>query len=94
MAALRAEKKYNLENYRQKIADTVARNKISFYSSGLDINSGTAASVILNNQNAMLANYGMMERNYTTQEKTLKNAQKANERQLNTSMVGSFLSIF
>lgn len=94
LSSLLAEKKYNLENYQQRIADTVASNKMSFYSSGLDINSGTAASVVLNNQNAMLGGYGIMERNYIAEEKSLRNAKKANERNLTTNLIDNALSIF
>ena len=34
--ALRKEREYNVKNYKQSIADTIAMNKMSFYSSGLD----------------------------------------------------------
>lgn len=74
---LEAEKQYNLENYQQKIADTIAQNKMSFYASGLDINSGTAQDVVLSNTKAMQRDMGMMQRNYDVQIENLQRQQKA-----------------
>ena len=75
--ALESEKQYNLENYQQKIADTIASNKMSFYASGLDVNSGTAQDVILSNTQAMQKDMGMMQRNYDVQIENLKKQRKA-----------------
>lgn len=94
LKSLMDEKRYNLENFQQRIADTIASNKMSFYSSGLDINSGTAASVMRSNENALLADYGMMERDYETKEKSLRIKMRENERAFDMIPVQSFLSIF
>lgn len=72
ISALMEEKAYNTQNYRQFIADQLARNKISFYSSGLDYKSGTARSVIESNRRASTEDMNMMIRNYDTQIKNLK----------------------
>lgn len=79
IAALREERQYNLENFNQRIADQVASNKISFYSSGLDYTTGTAAHVTESNRAAAEADKAMMLRNYDTQIKSLKEQRKANE---------------
>ena len=94
LKSLLDEKKYNLQNFQQRIADTIASNKMSFYSSGLDINSGTAASVMRSNENALLADYGMMERDYETREKSLRIKMRENEKAWDAIPVQSFLSIF
>lgn len=72
IAALMEEKAYNTENYRQFIADQLASNKMSFFSSGLDYRSGTAKDVIEANRAASTADMKMMMRNYDTQIKNLK----------------------
>jgi hypothetical protein len=73
---LELEKQYNLENFQQKIADTVAENKMSFYSSGLDI-AGSAQDVITSNRRALEKDMGIMQRNYDVQIENLQRQQKA-----------------
>ena len=73
---LEMEKQYNLENFQQKIADTVAQNKMSFYASGLDI-AGSAQDVITSNRQALEKDMGMMQFNYDTQIENLKKQRKA-----------------
>ena len=74
---LELEKQYNLENFQQKIADTVAENKMSFYSSGLDI-AGSAQDVITSNRQALEKDMGVMQRNYDVQIENLQAKRKAN----------------
>lgn len=74
---LELEKQYNLENFQQKIADTVAENKMSFYSSGLDI-AGSAQDVITSNRQALEKDMGIMQRNYDVQIENLQAKRKAN----------------
>lgn len=74
---LELEKQYNLENFQQKIADTVAENKMSFYSSGLDI-AGSAQDVITSNRRALEKDMGVMQRNYDVQIENLQAKRKAN----------------
>lgn len=78
--ALEVEKAYNVKNYKQQIADTLASNKISFYSSGLDINTGTARNVIESNRTAGLENLAQIEARYNTQIQNLKDKRNANEK--------------
>ena len=78
--ALEVEKAYNVKNYKQQIADTLASNKISFYSSGLDINTGTARNVIESNRTAGLEDLEQMEANYTMQIKNLQTQRKEAEK--------------
>lgn len=73
---LEFEKQYNLENFQQKIADTVAENKMSFYSSGLDI-AGSAQDVITSNRRALEKDMGVMQRNYDVQIENLQRQRKA-----------------
>lgn len=73
---LELEKQYNLENFQQKIADTVAENKMSFYSSGLDI-AGSAQDVITSNRRALEKDMGVMQRNYDVQIENLQKQRKA-----------------
>jgi len=86
IGALRFERQYNVDKYKQLMADTLASNKMSFYSSGLDFKSGTAMDVIQNNQRAMEEDLGMMEWNYVQQEKNLKKAKKANRLNIASSI--------
>lgn len=73
---LELEKQYNLENFQQKIADTVAENKMSFYSSGLDI-AGSAQDVITSNRQALEKDMGVMQRNYDVQIENLQAKKRA-----------------
>lgn len=75
--ALQEEKRYNVANYEQYIADMIASNKMSFYSSGLDYNTGTARDVIENNRQAATADMNRMIKNYDTQIKSLKQQRDA-----------------
>lgn len=92
--ALKEEKAYNIENYQQYIADQLASNKFSFYSSGLDINTGTARSVIESNKAASTADMNMMIRQYDTELKTLKEKRKANETNLMFNMANTVIGSF
>lgn len=94
LATLRREKEYNVKNYKQNIADVMARNKMSFYASGLDIKSGTAQDVILGNRQAMEEDLGMMIHNYDIQEQTLKQKRKALRGNLVGDIASSVLSAF
>lgn len=94
LEALRKEREYNVANFKQSMADTLAQNKMSFYASGLDYSTGTAQSVIMGNQSALRDELNMMEYNYAMKEKSLKNSKKASERNLMSNMIGSALSIF
>ena len=80
LLALEVEKAYNVKNYKQSIADTLASNKISFYSSGLDINTGTARSVIESNRSAGIDDMQQMINMYDTKIKNLKDQRNANEK--------------
>ena len=88
--ALNAEKAYNVKNYQQFIADQLASNKISFYSSGLDYTSGTARNVIESNRKASVEDMNMMARNYDTQIKNLKTQRAELEKQRKTSWTNFF----
>lgn len=93
LQSLAKEREYNVANYKQNIADTFAKNKASFYASGLDF-SGTAKSVAEENRRAMTEDLRMMEYNYDMRKKSLKQQQKANERNLYTGIASSVLSVF
>lgn len=94
LATLRKEKAYNIKNFEQNIADTFAKNKMSFYASGLDIKSGTAQDVILSNRRALTEDLAMMNYNYDMQERALKEKQKAARGNLVGNIASSVLSIF
>lgn len=93
LQTLQKEKLYNLKNFQQTIADTFAKNKASFYASGLDF-SGTALSVARENRRALTEDMRMMEYNYNMQERSLREQQKANKRNLYTNIASSVLSVF
>lgn len=93
LESLRKERAYNVENFKQNMADTLAKNKMSFYASGLDM-SGTAMAVTMGNQSAMQDELNMMEYNYDIQEKNIKNSMKAAKRNLIGGIVGSVASVF
>lgn len=94
LEALRKEREYNVANFKQSMADTLAQNKMSFYASGLDYSTGTAQSVIMGNQAALRDELNMMEYNYDVQEKSIKNSQKAAKRQLYGNVINSVASVF
>lgn len=94
LESLRKERDYNVANFKQQMADTLASNKMSFYSSGLDIKSGTAQDVINSNRHALQQDLAMMEYNYAIQEKNIKNSMKASKRNLIGNVVGSVASVF
>ena len=93
-AAIQEEKTYNLRNYSQYIADTLANNKMSFYASGLDINSGTPANVLESNRVAMTEDWQMMKSNYNRQLAGIERQQKANRRNFIASNASAILSVF
>ena len=94
LQTLRREKEYNVKNYKQNIADVMARNKMSFYASGLHIKSGTAQDVILGNKQAMEEDLGMMVHNYDIQEQTLKQKRKALRGNLVEDIASSVVNAF
>ena len=89
--ALEVEKLYNVKNFKQKIADTLASNKMSFYSSGLDINTGTARNVIESNRTAGLEDLEQMEARYNTQIQNLKDKRNALEKKKIAGMTSYIL---
>lgn len=93
-AAIQEEKNYNLRNYSQQIADTLASNKMSFYASGLDINSGTPSSVLESNRLAMTEDWQMMKKNYDRQLASIANQQKANKRTHLINQASAILGVF
>lgn len=93
LESLRKERDYNVANFKQQMADTLASNKTSFYASGLDM-SGTAMAVTMGNQSALRDELNMMEYNYAIQEKNIKNSMKASKRNLIGNVVGSVASVF
>jgi hypothetical protein len=93
LEALQKERLYNVANFKQQMADTLAQNKMSFYASGLDY-TGTAMSVTMSNQTALQDELNMMEYNYDIQEKNIKNSQKAAKRQLYGNVISSVASLF
>lgn len=86
--ALKAERDYNVKNFRQGMADTLAANKMSFYSSGLE-QKGTAQQVTASNLNALQDDLKYMQDTYEQQIKQLKIQQKANKRKLIGDIVGT-----
>ena len=94
LSNLRKEKEYNLKNFQQTIADTFAQNKMSFYSSGLDLSSGSVQDVIENNKYALQEDMQQMAYNYNMQERSLKEKQKALRGNLISDIASSVLSIF
>lgn len=93
-AAIQREKEYNLKNYSQNIADTLAANKISFYSSGLDLSSGMVQNVLESNKVAMTEDWQMMKSNYNRQLAGIERQQKANRRNFIASNASAILSVF
>lgn len=93
-AAVQEEKNYNLRNYSQYIADTLANNKMSFYASGLDINSGTPANVLESNRVAMTEDWQMMKKNYNRELARIESQQKANKRTYLINQASAILSVF
>lgn len=51
--SLRSELAWNTKVMQQNMVDTMASNKMSFWGSGLNINTGTASQVIANNQQVL-----------------------------------------
>lgn len=94
LEALRKEREYNIENFEQNMADVLASNKMSFYASGLDLSSGTAANVMAANQGAMQKDLSMMAYNYDIQERNIKNAKKASKDRFKSNIISSVASIF
>jgi hypothetical protein len=93
LETLRREKEYNVKNFQQRIADTFAMNKASFYASGLDF-SGTAKAVTLANKQALSEDLQITIANYGAQEKTLRAKQSANMRNLWGGVADSIISMF
>jgi hypothetical protein len=93
LEALQKERLYNVANFKQHMADTLASNKMSFYASGLDM-TGTAMAVTMGNQAALRDDLNMMEYNYDIQERNIKNSQKAAKRQLTGGIISSVASVF
>lgn len=94
LEALQKERLYNVANFKQKMADTLASNKMSFYSSGLDLSSRTVTTMLESNRRALQEDLNMMEYNYNIAEKNIRNQQSAAKRNLIGGIVGSVASIF
>ena len=93
-AAIQEEMNYNLRNYSQNIADTLAANKMSFYSSGLDLSSGTVGNVLESNKVAMTEDWQIMKKNYNRQLAGIEREQKANKRSHLINQASTILSVF
>lgn len=94
LRALRREKEYNVKNFQQKMADTLASNKMSFYASGLDIKSGTAQDVMISNREALQEDLEMLTYNYGVQEEALKRRRRDLKSKLALDVGSSVLSMF
>ncbi len=92
--AVQQEKEYNLKNYAQRIADTLAGNKMSFYASGVDINAGTPANVLESNRAAMTEDWQIMKSNYNRQLAGIELQQQANKKSYRVKQFASVLSVF
>jgi flagellar biosynthesis/type III secretory pathway protein FliH len=89
LRALKKEREYNVKNFQQMMADTLAKNKMSFYASGLEHGYGTAFDVTESNQRALKDEFNMMIYNYQMREKNIHNAEKAANRQLVGDIISS-----
>lgn len=89
LKALNKEKQYNVKNFQQMMADTLASNKMSFYASGLEHGYGTAFNVTESNQRALKDDFNMMLYNYKIKEKNIHNAEKAADRQIVGDIISS-----
>lgn len=94
LESLRKEREYNVKNYEQNMADILATNKMSFYTSGLDLSSRTVTGMMETNRAALQEDLDMMKYNYDVQERSIQNQMKANKRKLVGDMVSSVVSIF
>ena len=92
--SLRKEREYNTKNFQQYIADTFAQNKMSFYSSGLDIKSGTAQDVIRENRRALTEDLAYMTYKYDTKERELKERAKDARSAMRLNVASSIISMF
>lgn len=86
--ALKKERDYNIKNFRQGMADTLAANKMSFYASGLE-QEGTALNITTSNQIALGEDLKYMEDVYKQELHQLNVQKKANKRALIGNVVGS-----
>lgn len=93
LETLRKEREYNLTNFKQRIADTFAMNKASFYASGLDF-TGTALSVARENKRALTKDMRMMQYNYQAQEESLKEKESAARHNRIANIASSILGAF
>lgn len=94
LESLRKEREYNIKNYEQNMADILATNKMSFYTSGLDLSSRTVTGMMETNRAALQEDLDMMKYNYDVEERSIQNQMKANKRKLVGDMVSSVVSIF
>lgn len=92
LEALYKERDYNVSNFKQQMADTLAQNKMSFYASGLDYKYGTAQNVIGSNQIALQNDLEMMKYNYSVEERNIKNKLRAAEKRHIGNVVGSAIN--
>ena len=72
MAALKAEKNWNLGVMEQNKIDTYARNVISSYGSGIDPTTGSNRAVINQNQQVLQDEIDFQKAQYAAQMKNLK----------------------
>lgn len=80
LEALYKERDYNIANFKQQMADTLASNKMSFYASGLDYKYGTPQNVIKSNQTALQNDLEIMKYNYDIKERNIRNEMEASSR--------------
>lgn len=93
LEALYKERDYNVANFKQQMADTLASNKMSFYASGLDYRYGTAQNVIKSNQTALQNDLEIMKYNYDIQERNIKNNMKAASRRAFGKVASSWINM-
>lgn len=93
LEALYKERDYNIANFKQQMADTLASNKMSFYASGLDYKTGTPANVLKTNYSALQNDLEMMKYNYATKERNIRNEMEAANRRHFGDMASSAISI-
>jgi hypothetical protein len=77
ISALRSELSFNTGVMKQNMVDTMASNKMSFFSSGLDTNTGTAAQVTMSNNQVLQRNLQHYKENMNQQISNLASQKKS-----------------
>lgn len=75
--SLRSELAWNTKVMQQNMVDTMASNKMSFWGSGLNINTGTASQVIANNQQVLGGELQHYQKSVQQQIKNLASQRKS-----------------